>query len=124
MLFRTSGSNRAAVVLLSNSMHYWCLVTGPKAPIAPVGRCAIVQRYRRRTRRHPLSYDARTLTFNSIVINNNPEIPKFHLDRYRFCFNLLSPLKRSAVYTFKLKQRYFLKCRSNIFKKSGACTYV
>lgn len=48
---RPAGSNRAAVVLLSNSMHYWCLVTGPWAPIARLGRCAIVRRYRRHGRR-------------------------------------------------------------------------
>lgn len=41
------GSNRVAVVLLSNSMHYWCLVTGPGTPIASVGLWAIVPRYRR-----------------------------------------------------------------------------
>lgn len=52
VLAGTCGSNRDAVVLLSNSMHYWCLVTGPPGPIASFGRCAIVRRYRRQPRRH------------------------------------------------------------------------
>lgn len=124
---RPTGSNRNAVVLLSNSMHYWCLVTGPRVPIARHGRCAIVRRYwrRRDARRHnqtdgrPNDGSDSGSTHHSIATTTHASAPRRHFQHSHTQITttpLYCPISHCSFKTIKKLHQYTdNQCRSYPF---------